>query len=87
MGDIIQVYKILNGGDESLHALFKISSGSINRGYNSKLQKSFVENAVRKYFLSIWVINNWNSLLHDNVNAVTMNRFKAKLDKFWVKKV
>lgn len=79
MGDIIQVYKILNGDDESLHALFKISSGSINRGYNSKLQKSFVENAVRKYFLSIWVIN--------NVNAATMNRFKAKLDKFWVKKV
>lgn len=79
MGDIIQVYKILNGDDESLHALFKISSGSINRGYNSKLQKSFVENAVRKYFLSIWGIN--------NVNAATMNRFKAKLDKFWVKKV
>ena len=73
------MYKILNGDDESLHALFKISSGSINRGYNSKLQKSFVENAVRKYFLSIWVIN--------NVNAATMNRFKAKLDKFWVKKV
>ena len=77
-------HNILNGDDGSLHELFKISTGFITRGHNLKLPKPFIGNAVRKHFLIIQVIKNWNSLPHDIINAVSINSFKAKMDKIWL---
>ena len=85
--DMIKVYKILNSNDESLYELFKINSRSHTRGYNLKLQKSFDKNVVYNHFLNVKVINNWNSLLHGIVNAVSMNSFRTKFNKFGYKKV
>ena len=56
-GDMIQVYKILHGEDESLKALFNVDSTSIARGHKFKLKKPFVKNKVNKHFFSIQVIN------------------------------
>ena len=38
-GDMIQVYKILQGEDESLKALVHVNSTSITRGHKFKLKK------------------------------------------------
>ena len=82
-GDTIQVYKILHVGDESLKALFNVDSTSVTKGHKFTLKKPFVKNKVHKHFLSIQVINDWNSLLPGVVNAVPLDSFKTKLDKIW----
>ena len=48
-GEIIQVYKIPHGEDESLKALFDVLSTSIARGHKFKKKKSFVKNKVPKH--------------------------------------
>ena len=84
-GDMIQIYKILHGEDESLKALFNDDSTSITRGhkFKFKLKKQFLKNKVRKHFFSMRVINDWNSLPPGVVNAVSLDSFKTKLDKIW----
>lgn len=71
----------MNGDDKSLHEFFKISTEFITRGHNLKLPKPFIGNAVHKHFFIIQVIKTWNSLPHDIISAVSMNSFKAMLDK------
>ena len=82
-GDMIQVYKILQGDDESLKVLFNVDSTSITRGNKFKLKKPFVKNKVLKYFFSTRVITDWNSLPPFVVNAVSLDSFKTKLYKIW----
>ena len=82
-GDMIQVYKILHGEDDSLKALFNVDSTSVTRRHAFKLKKAFVKNKVRECFFSIVVINDWNSLPFGAVNAMLLDSFKTKLDKIW----
>ena len=74
-GDMILVYKILRGGNQSLRDLFMINE-SRTRGHNFKLYKPLVQTTIRKHFFSIRVINNWNSLPYEVVNAVSLDSFK-----------
>ena len=76
-GDLILVYKILHGDNQSLRDLFMINESRI-RDHNFKLQTT-----VRKHFFSIRVINNWNSLHYKVANAVSSDSFKSKLDNVW----
>ena len=46
-----------------------------------KIKKAFVKNNVHKHFLSIQVVNDWDSLSPVVGNAVSLDRFKIKLDK------
>ena len=71
-GDMIQVYKLLHGKDESLKALFNVDSTSITREHQFKLKKTFIKNKVPKHFFSIQVINDWNSLPRGVVNTVSL---------------
>ena len=77
-GDMILVYKILRGNNQSLRDLLMIIE-SRTRVHNFKLQKPFVQTTIRKHFLSIRAINNWNSLPDEVVNAVSLDSFKSKL--------
>ena len=85
-GDMILVYKILRGGNQSLRDLFMISE-SRTRGHNFKLYKPLVQTTIRKHFFSIRVINNWSSLPYEVVNAVSLDSFKSKLDNAWEDKI
>ena len=38
---------------------------------------------LRGHFFSVRVINNWNSLPHEVVNAGSLESFKSKLDNSW----
>ena len=85
-GDLILVYKILCGSNQSLRDLFMISE-SRTRGHNFKLYKPLVQTAIHKHFFSIRVIHNRNSLLYEVVNAVSLESFKSKLDNAWEDKI
>ena len=85
-GDMILVYKILRGDNQSLRDLFTINE-SRTKGHNFKLYKPLVQTRTRKHFFSIRVINNWNNPPYEIVNAVSLDSFKSKLDNAWKDKI
>ena len=50
-----------------------------------KLQKHSSELKVRHDFFSLRVVDLWNSLPESAVSAPSLNSFKNRLDKFWIK--
>jgi ribonucleases P/MRP protein subunit RPP40 len=82
-GDLIQVYKMLNGGDKSEHSkFFQLSKVSRTRGHSFKLLKKGARLDTRKYFFSQRVVNTWNRLPQAVVEATSVNLFKNRLDEF-----
>ena len=78
------VYKVLNGYDPSFEHLFAVDNNSIARGHNFKLKKQFENNNTPgQTFFNNRVVNNWNNLHFDVVNATSINSYKNKLDKCW----
>ena len=51
--------------------------------YYKILNQSFHYDA-RKYCFSARIVNIWNSLPNDVVDVNNVNKFKARLDKFWM---
>ena len=45
--------------------------------------KPFCNKNIRQKYFTIRVIETWNSLPHDIVNANSFNAFKNRLDKYW----
>ena len=82
-GDMIHTYKIVSDSQNSLHHLFNFSTESITRGHDLKLFKPLCNTNVRSHFFSLRVINDWNNLPADVVNAPSVNAFKNKLDQHW----
>ena len=83
LGDMIMVYKVLNGYELSLEYLFAVDNNSITRGHNFKMKKVPLKTTIHQHFFSNRVVNNWNSFPFDVVNATSINSFKDKLDKCW----
>ena len=81
-GDMIFVYKIIRGDNQSLRDLFTINEPK-TRGISFKLYKPLVQTTIRKHFYSIRVMNNWNSLPYKVVNAVSLDSFHSKSDNAW----
>ena len=86
-GDLIEVYKILHGleGIEEKKLFQRHQNWSQVRGHNLKLYKPNLRKGLncRKYFFSIRVISEWNSLPSHIVNATSTNLFKNQLDAYW----
>ena len=82
-GDMIHTYKILNEEANNLKHLLKLNSSVITRGHEKRLLKPFIKTECRKHFFSNRVINNWNSLPNDVINATDLNSFKSSLDEHW----
>ena len=78
-GDMIMVYEILNGYDPSLEHLFAVDNNSITRLYNFKLKKPPFKTIMRQHFFNKHVVNNWNSLSFDVVNATPLTVLKISL--------
>ena len=82
-GDQIEVFKIVNGyKDVDRNMFFKLKEGSRTRGLNSALVKEQCRLDMRKYSFSQRVINEWNRLPNDCVNASSVNMFKNIIDKY-----
>ena len=77
--DLIHVYNILNSNPES--SLFSIDYSNRLRGNGRKLKKTehYIKQT-RQQFFSQRVINTWNNLPADAVQAKSINSFKSTLN-------
>jgi hypothetical protein len=81
-GDLINVYKWLNSYYNCKTILPKTNINFITRGHSFKLEKPYCRLASRQNFFTIRIINKWNSLPNDVVNASSLISFKNKLDGY-----
>lgn len=82
-GDMIEVFKLAKGitkmnKDKLLH----FDTSARTRGHTFKLQKTRPRLEVRKNFFSHRVVNKWNALPAQVIEADTVNMFKNRYDKF-----
>ena len=83
-GDMIQVFKIMKGFNRVPKEQFFKQKALTTRGHHLKLFKPRAQKLVRRQFFSTRIINDWNQLPSDIVEADTVNTFKARLDRHWV---
>ena len=82
--DMVQVYKILHGLDKAdKDSLFKMATYQQTRGHPLKLFKKRYRLRVRGHFFCNRVVDGWNELPPDVVNAPSLNSFKSRLNKCW----
>ena len=80
--DQIEVFKIVNGyGDIDRNVFFKLKEGSRTRRHKAALVKEHCRLVIRKYSFSQRVINKWNKLSKDCVNASSVNMLKNIIDR------
>ncbi|MEG7522531.1 MAG: hypothetical protein M3H12_05455, partial [Chromatiales bacterium] len=60
--------------------LFKLKEGSRIRGRNATLVKEQCRLHMRKFSFSQRIINDWNKISDDCVNASSVNMFTNKID-------
>ena len=85
-GDEIEVFKIVNGyEDVDRNMFFKLKEGSRTRGHKVALIKEQCRLDMRKYSFSQRVINEWNKLSNDCVNASSVNLFKNRIDRYLIR--
>jgi len=83
-GDMIETYKFTHGKYTSTYP-FTNDEDKSRRGHSLKLKKGRFYTNVRKHFFSERVVNLWNTLPDQIVNAPTINAFKNRLDRHWKK--
>jgi len=74
-GDMIEVYKLLTGKEQiDYKQFFRLADNHYGvRGHNKKLSKDRSRLDTRKFFFSQRVVNSWNSLPAEVVNAESVN--------------
>ena len=82
-GDMIQLFKILNGFENiDAQTMFTFAT-SQTRGDNKKLYKPRCVKGFRQHSFCIRSIDPWNSLSQNVIDSSTVNEFKNKLYKEW----
>ena len=80
-GDLIEVYKILNGlekiNPDSMFTRFRYNN---TRCHTMKLEKKHVHLDIQKYFFTQRVIGYWNVLPQKAIDADNINHFKDQLN-------
>jgi len=75
-GDLIETYKIIKNIDDIDASQFFETNNTRNlRGHLYKIYKSYVSKICRKNFFSHRVINDWNKLPNEVVDASTLATF------------
>jgi len=84
-GDLIETFKIMTGKERvDRSQFFQFSTCEYQlRGHTMKLSKQRTSLDARKYSFSQRVVQEWNKLSQDVVEATSVNQFKNRLDKFW----
>ena len=83
-GDLIYTYKLThNLLDVDPVSLFTFRSSSTTRGHCYKIYKPRATSLQQSQFFSLRVINGWNSLQEDIVNADSIDLFKTYVDRFY----
>ena len=81
-GDMIEVYKLLNGYEDiDYRTLFTLSDRQ-SRGHSLKLKKpASCRTTLRSQYFSLRAINPWNALPQAVVEAPSISSFKSRYDK------
>ena len=82
-GDMIETYKYMHGINKVKTDFLPLSQDKRTRGHTLKLKKVRSITNRRKMFYSQRVVEDWNSLPEEVVDAPTLNCFKNRLDKLW----
>ena len=80
-GDLIEVFKYVNGHYSTKENLLTKDTSTRTRGHAHKLLKKSCNLNVRQHFFSFRVVNTWNNLPSTVIEATSLNSFKARLDK------
>ena len=85
-GDMMQTFKILHEIDRiDSKIFFELNTGQSTRGHSQKLVKKHARLGIRQSVFSQRVVNDWNSLPAEVIDSPSLNSFKSRLDKFWLK--
>ena len=85
-GDQTEVFKIVNGHEDvERNMFFKLKEVGRTRGHKAALVKEQCRLDMRKYSFSQRVINEWNKLPNDCVNASSVNMFKNRIDRYLIR--
>ena len=80
-GDMITTFKILKGIDRvDKDSLFN-TRGTRTRGHRWKLSAQMSHRDIRKNFFSVRVVDKWNALGSDVVEADSIHSFKCRYDR------
>ena len=81
--DLIELYKMSRGtASVPLQNFFTLAPQHVpTRGHSWKLMKPHSSADARRFFFSVQVINKWNSLPQEAVDASSVNMFKNQLDR------
>ena len=83
-GDMIQMFKIMNGLVRmDKEKLFSPTRSPHTRGHTQRVFKEHAVKLTRSRSFSQRVVNDWNNLPADIVEAPSLNIFKNRLDEFW----
>jgi hypothetical protein len=83
-GDMVETYKIMTSKyDIDPKEFFEAETTSRTRGHSLKLKKTAAATSRRQNSYSYRVVNCWNALPAEVVNAASTNSFKNRLDKHW----
>ncbi len=82
-GDMIQAFKFINNIWDIEETILEPSDQTRTRGHPKKLFKDRWNTSVRGNFFSNRVVNLWNSLPENVVNAKDVKNFKIELDNCW----
>ena len=88
-GDLIQFYKIINKIErvELINGVNFSGGGQVYnlRRHSKTIRRELVKTCPSRFnFLVNRVVNDWNGLPENVINAITVNSFKSKLDT-WMK--
>ena len=76
--------KIVIGYEDVDRNMF-FKEGSRTRGHKAALVTELCRLHIKKYSFSQRVINEWNKLPNDCVNASSVNMFKNRIDRYFIR--
>ena len=81
--DLIQLFKMYRGlARPAFDTMFQFARVDKTRGHTLKLTKHCTSLEVRRNFFSERVIDRWNRLSQEVIEAESVNSFKSRLQKF-----
>ena len=82
---MIEVYKIINQKyDCAVAPKLIFNPSSVTRGNKYRLFKHRCHYDLRKFSFTNRIVNIWNSLSNTVAEVDTVDKFKLRLDKFWM---
>ena len=80
------MFKIVNGYEDiDRNMFFKLKEGNRTRGHKAALVKEQCKSDIGKYSFSQRLINEWDKLSNDCVNASSVNMFKYNIERYLIR--